>query len=859
MTSTPSHTRTTDSAGVRTSTGLRARLRPGSRLRGRLLRGRRGRSVVAAFAVGAALVGLLVAGSHERLPTTRIPLESGQAWVRSDRIGALTLLDGVAGQTVANVTVADRPGDALQATQSGMTGFALDRSAGTVTRIDGVTLTPRSDPRPLGGTGPQIALFPGAGTLYAVDGTTSEVTVYDAAGLRRLGTPVAFATGRTDYSAVVDAAGRLWVLDRGTGALTWFAGTVRHQRARAFAPGATTLTLADGSPVATDGTTGTAYRIGADGRTRGALPLGSTAADGIEVSGATGQEALLVTSARGGTYATCSFARGTCDRPIPVGFGEDTLGPAVATDGRVFVPDWTTGDAWLVDPTGATGARRLALLGHPARFEMFTRNGLVFYNDPGSDQAGTVAADGHVQPITKYTAATSSASAGSPATSPPQPGRTGPAGGLTHPATGSPGAHGAPDAPGTPSGTATTGPTATATGTGRPTGPAPSGTPGPTGSSGPPTPSPTPTGSGTVACGQTLTRSTVLTGDLRCAGTALVIGADHVTLDLGGHTVSGDGTGTGVVLRESRVPVTGTVVQNGTVTHFASGVAVGPDGATGTTLDMLDLRDDGTGDTGAAVDLGRATVAGLRLTQLTSTQSTGRFFASAGQTGGDVVLTGSTVTGGSFEFNEQPNVDVRLTMTDDSLDHAAVNLTNLEESVITDSTFVTSPLLDMCDHSGGDVIKDNRFKGPVYAVNIEDMAGENISGNQFSDNLVGVFLAIGDGDSGNTVTGNSFTGDTVAGLWLEDRATHAMEVRIDGNTAGGNGGSPGGRTDNGGNPVQGGLHLYAPAGGITVNRNHTGGNSGYGIWTVPGTATGSGNVSTGDDKQCAPLDLCDYA
>jgi parallel beta-helix repeat protein len=43
-----------------------------------------------------------------------------------------------------------------------------------------------------------------------------------------------------------------------------------------------------------------------------------------------------------------------------------------------------------------------------------------------------------------------------------------------------------------------------------------------------------------IGCGSTLTKSTTLTADiLHCAGTALVIGADGITVNLGGHTISG--------------------------------------------------------------------------------------------------------------------------------------------------------------------------------------------------------------------------------------------------------------------------------------------------------------------------------
>ena len=47
-------------------------------------------------------------------------------------------------------------------------------------------------------------------------------------------------------------------------------------------------------------------------------------------------------------------------------------------------------------------------------------------------------------------------------------------------------------------------------------------------------------GTPAIACGSTLTKSTTLTADLlNCPGTALVIGADGITVNLGGHTISG--------------------------------------------------------------------------------------------------------------------------------------------------------------------------------------------------------------------------------------------------------------------------------------------------------------------------------
>jgi parallel beta-helix repeat protein len=79
----------------------------------------------------------------------------------------------------------------------------------------------------------------------------------------------------------------------------------------------------------------------------------------------------------------------------------------------------------------------------------------------------------------------------------------------------------------------------------------------------------------TQGCGDEITQDTTLDGDLTCpTGPALVIAADNVTLDLGGHTVSGDPNapdgGPGILLRG----VSGCTVRNGTVQHFGAGVVI---------------------------------------------------------------------------------------------------------------------------------------------------------------------------------------------------------------------------------------------------------------------------------------------
>lgn len=100
-----------------------------------------------------------------------------------------------------------------------------------------------------------------------------------------------------------------------------------------------------------------------------------------------------------------------------------------------------------------------------------------------------------------------------------------------------------------------------------------------------------PEGGDAVECGTEIVEDTTLQGDLVCGrGPALVVAADNVTLDLGGHILSGDpeavGRGPGILLRD----VTGVTVRNGTVQHFDAGVVV--DGGSANVIEDLTVQDN---------------------------------------------------------------------------------------------------------------------------------------------------------------------------------------------------------------------------------------------------------------------------
>src|SRR5687767_4830579 len=72
-----------------------------------------------------------------------------------------------------------------------------------------------------------------------------------------------------------------------------------------------------------------------------------------------------------------------------------------------------------------------------------------------------------------------------------------------------------------------------------------------------------------VTCGTVVTTDLTLTSDLGpCTGDALIAGADDITIDLGGYTISGTGTGAGVRVAQR----SGVTVTKGTIQGFHTGV-----------------------------------------------------------------------------------------------------------------------------------------------------------------------------------------------------------------------------------------------------------------------------------------------
>jgi hypothetical protein len=391
---------------------------------GHALRTRRARAWAGTAAVLVFLAGVVVLGADRAHQAPLVRLHGGAAWLASNKVGQLTLLDGSSAEVAARVSVA-APGSPIRASQLGSTGYALNRWDGSVVRVDGATQQAGRPTNPLAATGDQLTAFPTAHTLYVLDANRGLLAPVDPVGLTLRGTPQSLAAQVTPDSSAVDEEGRLWVLDQQTGDLVWFAGDVRRSRTHAATPDRTRLNLTDGLPALLDPARRVAELLDPEtGEVTESVQADLRPLDKISVSGSPQQRRLLISVASRGLLMVCTFGAESCAAPIPLGSGAADLGAAIEAKNHAIVPDYTNGRVWIVNLTTMQVVVERQLFTSPIRFELLARDGVIFYNNPDGDQAGVLTFDGRVRAVSKY--------------DPDDPGRVHPTQGTDGRATGGP-------------------------------------------------------------------------------------------------------------------------------------------------------------------------------------------------------------------------------------------------------------------------------------------------------------------------------------------------------------------------------------------------------------------------------------
>lgn len=345
------------------------------------------------------------------------------------------------------------------------------------------------------------------------------------------------------------------------------------------------------------------------------------------------------------------------------------------------------------------------------------------------------------------------------------------------------------------------------------------------------------------ACGSVVTTNVQLTADLVCSGDGLIVdGAGSVTIDLGGFSLSGDGTGTGIAIRKS----TAVLVRDGVVNEFRTAVSA----ASPATLVDLGF----SGNTAAprpfsetASDLvATAPVVARRLT------GTGSVFAG--------FHTGSVFNHVSFDSlstilargMEISNSEIRTISSRDSAYFRIFrNVIGVESVNQSDGFEFRDNVMTRLavGQSRGTAVIDNVFRhsdNAALSFRPYGAAANLIAGNLFEGNDVGLLL---DTDADTTVTHNRFRDNRSAGLYVIARHGN---VSVSENTLSANGAASS-RVDAAGSPVDDGMHVVVvgTSATVTITGNKASRNADLGI-EATGAIDGGGNTArrNGNPAQC---------
>jgi nitrous oxidase accessory protein NosD len=321
------------------------------------------------------------------------------------------------------------------------------------------------------------------------------------------------------------------------------------------------------------------------------------------------------------------------------------------------------------------------------------------------------------------------------------------------------------------------------------------------------------------ACGAVLTADTTLHSDLTCAGTALSIGAAGITVNLAGHTITGDGTGAGISNPFPGYP--NVTIHHGTIANFAADVSL--DTADDETLHHLRLGGGGTAPRGGN-GVSALFSDNLRLTDVSLVDAGIRLDSSKNTTVSRSVLQRSRLTtnwsGAGLALSGN-------TVTDSSLDLRQADNTVIAGNCFTRSSLYVSEIRNL-------TVRDNRIADADIGLDAELITnGFQVTGNTFAHNRVG--LRTGPVITDATIAGNAFLANTATGLAMtQGPATGTVRA----NAFIGNGD---------------GLSIAVVSGSdILVADNHSRANAGYGIVVAdPGTVRdGGGNTSVRDPSGC---------
>ncbi|MBX3055537.1 MAG: right-handed parallel beta-helix repeat-containing protein [Anaerolineae bacterium] len=391
------------------------------------------------------------------------------------------------------------------------------------------------------------------------------------------------------------------------------------------------------------------------------------------------------------------------------------------------------------------------------------------------------------------------------------------------------------------------------------------------------TPPPVP---GTVSCGQVVTQSILLTDDvIGCLEDGLIIGAEGITIDLNGYTLSGTGLGAGI-LNDGFNYVT---VRNGTIHGFSYGVLLNPgtafniieetfisinlesgillqdadDGLNGNIIRHNELVGNGAGleliDSAGSTLLGNLVAAnmdfGLHMLASDHNHLEDNFIVGSSDVA--AILEGSSYNT-LLNNTIADNPDGGLELADDS------NYNRIEGNYIAESgdsgvivslsvgnEIVGNTIREMNDNAIAlanaqyNLVYGNDIRFNASGIEISGSSNNHIEANNASSGGLGI--EAGDFSYNNVIVLNLVNNNDAGGIAIEGSAPAGYGNYIDRNQANGNGGD--------GIAVQGVGHI--------IIGNQANNNDGWGIYSSQGSAEGinidgGGNLATGnaEPEQC---------
>jgi len=311
---------------------------------------------------------------------------------------------------------------------------------------------------------------------------------------------------------------------------------------------------------------------------------------------------------------------------------------------------------------------------------------------------------------------------------------------------------------------------------------------------------------GSVECGARIAEDVVLSHDLVCSGTALVVTGDDVTIDLNGHTVRHIGTASGSTgiasvgsLEEGEGrTIDGTTVQRGTIEGYDRSVDMGY--TTGALLQRLDMDGSVAAGYSSSFSLLHSRVGDVHL---------GAYL-------NDPVVARNRVNG-TISVAES-GIRVRVA---DNLVHAGSGIG-----------------IHFVYEVRGDIFR-NRVRGGAVGIRLGDSTGGVVKANSVHGAGVGVELLGYNGFV--TVERNRIVRSRSYGIYSGNYGDQRIVIADNRVIATGVGARPGTSAD--GIAVLAGPE-HEDASGFTLRRNRVTASSGHGI-NAPGVTDGGGNRASG--------------